>query len=99
MRTCRLRKGQPAAAVSCFVRLRRGTLRCFRVRHSRLGFALAVAFELVRRGLPGAEVDKGREKEKSHCRSRSDEPMVRDRFAGELGRWAPACAGATSRWR
>src|SRR6201991_1430600 len=24
--------------------------------------------------------------------------MVRDRFAGDLGRWAPACAGATSRW-
>src|ERR1700754_879233 len=35
----------------------------------------------------------------SKSKSKSDEPMVRYRFAGELGRWAPACAGATSRWR
>src|SRR6201991_883631 len=36
-------------------------------------------------------------KSKSKSKSKSDEPMVPYRFAGELGRWAPACARATSR--
>src|SRR6201989_1104332 len=57
----------------------------------------------ARQVLPITEVSWGKAKAKSHSKSKSDEPMVRYRFAGELGRWAPAwggetvCAGAATR--